>query len=98
MTCEIAGEKKDAPTELASTRCASLIAGNLRISAPETRSGQNTDTCTQKLRGVASGGGGPPEFGRSVNPVQTRGDDYAPNTTASLPGFKRLSTPLFPKT
>ena len=57
MTCEIAGEKKDAPTELASTRCASLIAGNLRISAPETRSGQNTDTCTQKLRGVASGGG-----------------------------------------
>ena len=49
MTCEIAGEKKDAPTEMASTHCASLIAGNLRISAPETRSGQNTDTCTQKL-------------------------------------------------
>ena len=49
MPCKIAGEKKDAPTEMASTHCVSLIAGNLRISAPETRSGQNTDTCTQKL-------------------------------------------------
>ena len=58
MTCEIAGEKKNALIKMASTHCASLIAGNLRISAPETRSGQNTDTCTQKLRGVARGGPG----------------------------------------
>ena len=50
-------------------------------------------------RGVAREGAGgpeppPPEFGRSVNPVQTRGADYAPHTTASPPGFKKLSTPL----
>ena len=49
-------------------------------------------------RGVARGGPGggqsPPEFGRSVNPIQTRGTDYAPHTTASPSGFKKLSTPL----
>ena len=51
-------------------------------------------------RGVARGGPGgpepppPPEFARSVNPIQTRGTDYAPHTTASPSGFKKLSTPL----
>ena len=35
-----------------------------------------------------------PEFGRSFNPIQTRWADYAPHTTASLPRFKKLSTPL----
>ena len=49
-------------------------------------------------RGVARGGAegalAPPEFGRSVNPIQTRGADYTPYTTASPPGFKNLSTPL----
>ena len=37
-----------------------------------------------------------PEFGRSVNPIQTRGADYAPHTAAHQPppGFKKLSTPL----
>ena len=51
-------------------------------------------------RGVFRGGGGgegavaPPEFGRSVNPIQTRGTDFTPHTTASPPGFKKLSTPL----
>ena len=38
-----------------------------------------------QYRGVARGGGGGPEpepFGRSVNPIQTRGEDYAPHTTA----------------
>ena len=49
-------------------------------------------------RGVARGGAevavAPPEFGRSVNPIQTRGADYTPHTTASPPGFKKLSTPL----
>ena len=33
-------------------------------------------------------------FGKSVNPIQTRGADYAPPTTATPPGFKQLSTPL----
>ena len=36
----------------------------------------------------------PPNFGRSVNPIQIKGEDYAPHTTASPPGFKKLSTPL----
>ena len=49
-------------------------------------------------RGVARGGAegalAPPEFGRSVNPIQTRGADYTPHTTASPSGFKKLSTPL----
>ena len=39
-----------------------------------------------KIRGVAIGEArGAPEFGRSVNPIQTRGADYAPHTTASPP-------------
>ena len=50
------------------------------------------------IRGVARGGAegavAPPEFGRSVNPIQTRGADYTPHTTASPSGFKKLSTPL----
>ena len=36
-------------------------------------------------------GGGPeprPEFVRPVNPIQTRGADYAPHTTASPPDSK----------
>ena len=36
----------------------------------------------------------PADFGRSVNPIQTMGADYARHTTASPPGFKMLSTPL----
>ena len=38
----------------------------------------------------------PPELGRSVNPIQTRGTNYAPCITASPPGIKKLSTPLNP--
>ena len=45
-------------------------------------------------RGGAAGARAPPEFGRSVNPIQTREADYAPHTTASPPGFKKLSTSL----
>ena len=48
------------------------------------------DSC---LRGVARGGAegalAPPEFGRSVNPIQTRGADYTPHTTTSPPDSKR---------
>ena len=41
--------------------------------------------------GVTMGKG--PEFGRSVNPIQTSGADYAPHTTAiPSPGFKKLSS------
>ena len=44
-------------------------------------------------RGVARGGAGgaraPPEFGRLVNPIQTRGADYAPHTTANHPRIQK---------
>ena len=40
------------------------------------------------IKGVAREGAG-----RSVNPIQTRGVDYAPHTTAHY-GFKKLTTPL----
>ena len=36
----------------------------------------------------------PPELVRSVNSIQTRVADYSPHTTASHPGFKKLSTPM----
>ena len=45
-------------------------------------------------RGVRGGGRAPSEFGRPVNPIRTRGAEFAPHTTASPPGFKNLSTPL----
>ena len=45
-----------------------------------------------QFRAVVSGGVGgalaPPEFGSSVNPITTRGADYAHNFTASPPGFE----------
>ena len=43
-------------------------------------------------RGVAKGGSRappPPKFGRSVNPFQTRGADYARHTSASAPRIKK---------
>ena len=40
------------------------------------------------FRGVARGGAegtrASPEFGRSVNPIQPEGADYAPHTTARI--------------
>ena len=37
------------------------------------------------FRGVARGGQGGLEFGRSMNPIQTRGADYAPHTMYCQP-------------
>ena len=34
------------------------------------------------------------DVGRSVDPIQTRGADYAPHTTTNPSGIKNLSTPL----
>ena len=35
-----------------------------------------------------------PEFGSSVNPITTRGADYAQRITASPPGFENLAAAL----
>ena len=37
---------------------------------------------------------GPPDFGRSVNPISTRGTDYAHLITTGTPGFSDLPTAL----
>ena len=55
---------------------------------------------TNSVRAVASGGAGgrglsPPVFGRSVNPISTRGGTLSPPSTKSLPpGFSELATAL----
>ena len=36
-----------------------------------------------------------PDFGRSVNPIPTRGTDYAHLITTGTPGFSDLPTALF---
>ena len=36
----------------------------------------------------------PPDFGRSVNPISTRGTDYAHLITTGTPGFTDLPTAL----
>ena len=37
----------------------------------------------------------PPDFGRSVNPISTRGTDYAHLITTGTPGFSDLPTALY---
>ena len=37
-----------------------------------------------------------PDFGRSVNPISTRGTDYAHLITTGTPGFSDLPTALGP--
>ena len=37
-----------------------------------------------------------PDFGRSVNPISTRGTDYAHLITSGTPGFSDLPTSLLP--
>ena len=44
--------------------------------------------------GDQGGRGPPPDFGRSVNPIQTRGADYAHRITACPPGFENLTASL----
>ena len=38
-----------------------------------------------------------PEFGSSINPITTRGADYAHHITASPPGFENPAASLHPK-
>ena len=52
-------------------------------------------------RSVVPGGAGgamtPPDFGRLVNPISTRGTDYAHPSTTSSPGFSDLATRVIKK-
>ena len=51
--------------------------------------------CQRRSQAGARGARVPQKFGRSINPIQTRGEDYAPHTIyCQPPGFKKLSTPL----
>ena len=46
-------------------------------------------------RGVVSGGAmAHPDFGRSINPISTRGTDYGHLITTGTPGFSDLPTAL----
>ena len=48
--------------------------------------------CRQRVG--AGGASAPPVFDRSVNPISTRGADYALHSTTSPPGFSDLATAL----
>ena len=55
-------------------------------------------TIYTRARPVASGGAGgaivSPVFGQTVNPISTRGADYAHHSTTSPPGFSDIATAL----
>ena len=46
------------------------------------------------IRGVARSRCSQRNLADQLNPIQTMWADYDPRTTASPPGFKKLSTPL----
>ena len=48
----------------------------------------------ESISAAASGWAGWVEFGSSVNPITTRGADYAQRITASPPGFENLAAAL----
>ena len=52
-------------------------------------------------KGVIPGGAGgamaPPDFGRSVNPISTKGGRLCPSNNAGTPGFSDLPTALYYK-
>ena len=50
----------------------------------------------QARRKWGAGGGAlaPPVFGQTVNPISTRGVDYAHHSTTSPPGFSDIPTAL----
>ena len=50
--------------------------------------------CRGVILGAAGGAMAPPDFGRSVNPISTRGTDYANLITNGTPGFSDLPTAL----
>ena len=50
--------------------------------------------CSNVVSGRAEWSLAHPEFGNSVNPIPTRGADYAHRITASPPGFENLAASL----
>ena len=51
-------------------------------------------TSQSRRKGGTLGASAPPMFGRTVNPISTRGADYAHHSTSSPPGFSDLATAL----
>ena len=70
-----------------SSRSSSIELDETTIEIPHMKNEVVSNRKTQTPdRGVAAGGArAPAEIGRSVNPIQTRGADYAPHITASPP-------------
>ena len=54
----------------------------------------NGISCSDAASGWAGWALAHPEFGVSVNPIPTRGADYAHCITASSPGFENLAASL----
>ena len=52
----------------------------------------NVTICRGVVPGGAMGAMAHPDFGRSVNPISTRGTDYAHLITTGTPGFSDLPT------
>ena len=50
--------------------------------------------CSAAASGWAGWALAHPEFGSSVNPITTKGADYAHHITASPPGFENLAVSL----
>jgi len=48
-----------------------------------------------RRKGGTLGASAPPMFGRTVNPISTRGADYALHSTTSPPNFQTLRRPCF---
>ncbi len=51
----------------------------------------------RRQQGGWGGAIAPPVFGRSVNPISTRGDTSSPPSTTSPPGFSDLAMALLPR-
>ena len=58
------------------------------------KQGSNTYTDSDAARGWAGWALAHPKFGSSVNPITTRGADYALHSTASPPGFENPAASL----
>ena len=74
-------------------RGTSQLALALQAKRPSKPGPTHCDVLTYRLVG-AGGAMAPPDFDRSVNPISTRGTDYAHLITTGTPGFSDLPTAL----